>query len=155
MIWEVTSTGAEEFRNNNGAGIWVTSPASSVSYNTAHILEVTFNAGAVTLYVDGTSVATGTAGESVLRRTERTGDMTLGLPGYNNDPEQFVGSMGDLLFYNTVLSATDRGNVGAYLQTKDGISGAYVGTSTPEPGTLALLAAGLAGLLCYAWRKRK
>ena len=28
-------------------------------------------------------------------------------------------------------------------------------TTTPEPGTLALLAAGLAGLLCYAWRKRK
>ncbi len=25
----------------------------------------------------------------------------------------------------------------------------------PEPGTLALLAAGLIGLLCYAWRKRK
>ena len=28
-------------------------------------------------------------------------------------------------------------------------------TATPEPSTLALLAAGLAGLLCYAWRKRK
>jgi hypothetical protein len=27
--------------------------------------------------------------------------------------------------------------------------------SVPEPGTLALLAAGLAGLLCYAWRKRR
>ena len=25
----------------------------------------------------------------------------------------------------------------------------------PEPGTLALLACGLAGLLCYAWRKRR
>ncbi len=25
----------------------------------------------------------------------------------------------------------------------------------PEPGTLALLAVGLAGLLCYAWRRRK
>jgi hypothetical protein len=25
----------------------------------------------------------------------------------------------------------------------------------PEPSTLALLAAGLMGLLCYAWRKRK
>ena len=25
----------------------------------------------------------------------------------------------------------------------------------PEPGTLALLAAGLLGLLAYAWRKRK
>jgi hypothetical protein len=27
--------------------------------------------------------------------------------------------------------------------------------ATPEPGTLALLAAGLAGLLCYAWRKQR
>ena len=27
--------------------------------------------------------------------------------------------------------------------------------ATPEPGTLTLLAAGLAGLLCYAWRKRR
>ncbi len=27
--------------------------------------------------------------------------------------------------------------------------------SIPEPGTLALLAAGVAGLLCYAWRKRR
>ncbi len=27
--------------------------------------------------------------------------------------------------------------------------------AVPEPGTLALLACGLAGLLCYAWRKRK
>ena len=28
-------------------------------------------------------------------------------------------------------------------------------TMVPEPGTLALLAAGLMGLLCYAWRRRK
>ena len=28
-------------------------------------------------------------------------------------------------------------------------------TVVPEPGTLALLAAGLIGLLAYAWRKRK
>ena len=28
-------------------------------------------------------------------------------------------------------------------------------TATPEPGTLLLLATGLIGLVCYAWRKRK
>ena len=36
-----------------------------------------------------------------------------------------------------------------------GAGHASMGTPVPEPGTLALLAAGLAGLLAYAWRKRK
>ena len=30
-----------------------------------------------------------------------------------------------------------------------------VGAAVPEPSTLLLAAAGLAGLLCYAWRKRR
>ena len=30
-----------------------------------------------------------------------------------------------------------------------------IGAPVPEPGTLALLAAGLVSLLAYAWRKRK
>jgi len=34
-------------------------------------------------------------------------------------------------------------------------SAAGVGSAVPEPGTLALLAAGLVGLLAYAWPKRK
>ncbi len=43
------------------------------------------------------------------------------------------------------------GNYAAVLL--DDVSGSY--TAIPEPGTLALLVTGLAGLLCYAWRKQK
>jgi len=32
---------------------------------------------------------------------------------------------------------------------------AYMVTTVPEPGTLALLARRLLGLIAYAWRKRK
>ena len=42
------------------------------------------------------------------------------------------------------------GNYYVQLGALDGVT-----TAIPEPGTLVLLAAGLAGLLCYAWRKRK
>ncbi|MBU4271699.1 MAG: PEP-CTERM sorting domain-containing protein [Planctomycetes bacterium] len=39
----------------------------------------------------------------------------------------------------------------------NGSNDAYIDSVTlvPEPGTLALLATGLIGLLCYAWRKRR
>jgi hypothetical protein len=39
--------------------------------------------------------------------------------------------------------------------TLDVASASFTGGTIPEPSTLALLAAGLAGLLCYAWRKRR
>ena len=48
--------------------------------------------------------------------------------------------------------------VGSSINPSGGLSGGGMSLSAsivPEPGTLALLAAGLLGLLCYAWRKRK
>jgi len=60
--------------------------------------------------------------------------------------------------YNGVVNLTDYGYVmNNYHHSFDPgpiMSGA-AGNAVPEPGTLALLAAGLIGLLVYAWRKRK
>ncbi len=61
---------------------------------------------------------------------------------YGGDPSKFQGTMDNVRIYNSPLG------------TQQLIADA-TGTVTPEPGTLALLAAGLAGLLCYAWRKRR
>ena len=44
---------------------------------------------------------------------------------------------------------------GQYYMQFDGNGGGVETVATPEPGTLALVASGLAGLLAYGWRKRK
>lgn len=50
------------------------------------------------------------------------------------------------------LSSLDQTAYDAKLQN---LAAHYGATGVPEPGTFALLAAGLAGLLAYAWKKRK
>jgi hypothetical protein len=53
-----------------------------------------------------------------------------------------------------VTLAFSNGTGGSYGQALDNVTVTY-DSAVPEPGTLALLAAGLAGLLCYAWRKQR
>ncbi len=65
---------------------------------------------------------------------------TIGSGRNDGTRNEFQGDVEDLAIYNTVLSVSQ-------MQADAGI--------TPEPSTLVLLAAGLAGLLCYAWRKRR
>jgi len=64
----------------------------------------------------------------------------------------------------TGAAASKSANLGAtgrYLMLNSTSGGSVVweiqvdGTVIPEPSTLVLLAAGLVGLLCYAWRKRR
>ena len=54
----------------------------------------------------------------------------------------------DFVVQGTSLTATG-------FETHLDAVGSIVFTSTPEPSTLVLLASGLIGLLCYAWRKRR
>jgi hypothetical protein len=152
QIFQVSRNGALQFYP--GSTNWIASANGTVSFNTPHIVEFEYSGGAtptMQMYLDGSPLTlTGTVVALTMNSSQ---GLYVGAQSGNDN--RFKGLMGDLLNFNSVLSSTNRNNVGAFLQTEYGISGAYVGTVTPEPSTLVLLAAGLAGLLCYAWRKRR
>jgi hypothetical protein len=83
-----------------------------------------------------------------------TGDLTTsnaGTSGWTNYGYTFIPSANataTLTFSNPSTTPSPNGE-----QFLDHVS--VLETAVPEPGTLALLAAGLAGLLCYAWRKQR
>ncbi len=136
-----------------GSGGWITSPSNAVTFGVPHIVEFEYTGGAtptMQMYVDGASQ---TLSGTIPNLTLNSGQVFyLGSQGGNSNI--FQGLMGDVLNFNSVLSSTDRNYVGYNLAQEFGVTGStYVGT--PEPSTLVLLAAGLAGLLCYAWRKRR
>jgi len=66
--------------------------------------------------------------------------------------------------YSTTFTTTSAGTVRlTLLDQTSAVSGRDLlsdniqvnGPAVPEPGMLVLLATGLLGLLCYAWRKRR
>jgi hypothetical protein len=59
----------------------------------------------------------------------------------------------DWLMYTSIYDGCTTGTLGDGSRVE--VTYSYTPAPIPEPSTLVLLAAGLFGLLCYAWRKRK
>ncbi len=98
----------------------------------------------IQFYIDGVDAGRMYYGDAVLNgptmTNRRSGDLVLG--NMADPTSKFaVGCMEGTFSYNYALK-------GSYDNVK-------LSTVIPEPSTLALLAAGLVGLLAYAWRKRK
>jgi len=74
------------------------------------------------------------------------------------NPELTINEVRDILYATAQdLGAEGRDNVYGYglLDAGAAVAEAARLANAPEPSTLVLLAAGLLGLVCYAWRKRK
>jgi hypothetical protein len=114
-----------------------------------HRLAITVDAGASSqkVYVDGNYLMDPSAGHISL-----DGDWSLDansqwLVFADNNGETGHWSIGNLYYTPRTMSGTEIAALG-------GPNGAGI-MPIPEPSTLALLAAGLIGLLAYGWRKRK
>ena len=86
-------------------------------------------------------------GDADLNGTVTGADLNVVLSNYNKTGMYW--SQGDFNYDGTVNGADLNMVLSNYNQSVS------VGAAVPEPSTLLLAAAGLAGLLAYAWRKRK
>ena len=87
--------------------------ADAVNHSGAfHVFTGIFNGGSSAVYVDGTSVASGSAGTNQLQQI-------CVMSNSVGSPSAFSpGDIAEIIIYNTALSPTDRASVTNYLKTK-------------------------------------
>jgi len=111
--------GTLDFHDNHN---WLGSEPNRVASDgdTAQILETRFERGRYEFFVNGVSAGTAQGAASI----EVLAPFYFGIHGMMGD-DPLVGALGEVLIYRTALSNDDRNVVGAYLQTKFGLSGEY------------------------------
>jgi hypothetical protein len=122
-----------------------TEPAHALAANTWYFGAVTLDGSGnftVNVYDYGTGQIYTASRTVPLTKTTNVTQACISEQTSTNGSSYFNGVIDNVKIYNTALTSAQL------------IADATT-APVPEPGTLALLAAGLAGLLCYAWRKRR
>ena len=138
----------------NGWAIDPTHPIGSTTANSDYVLNgasASHALGWTDTVVDGRTVLTVAYtlyGDANLDYTVNGGDLNTVFAHYNQHGVYW--SQGDFNYDGTVNGGDLNMVLAHYNQHVSSVSGAV-----PEPSTLLLAAAGLLGLLAYAWRKRK
>jgi hypothetical protein len=140
---------------NNGSG-WGRIAPNDLTFNAASESDyasftVTGSSalGGVSYAISSTAILPGDA--NIDGRVD-INDLTTVLTSYNQTGQSW--STGDFIGDGTV-DINDLTIVLTNYNASVGSSAAGIGGAVPEPGVLALVVAGAAGLLAYAWRKRK
>lgn len=139
-------------QENAGGHSWDTHAGFALSASQWHIINGVWSPGdKPQVFLDGGLA--GTATSAVNDIDNGVGRLVLGGMDVDGTAATLFleGFIAEVLIYDRALSDTEKNEIGYYLGTKYNLDTSYI----PEPSTLVMLATGLIGLLCYAWRKRK
>lgn len=145
------------FNRSGQIGPWVAKTGLGLFLSEGRLYDTLFLPSGYTLADTGVDIAAGTGTLRMLYDPNggTNGRLNVNYNGTNHTLDLTGAQRGSGEVYNTfgffsmAVGPAGSGPMNFYLDD------VHLGEPIPEPGTLLLLATGLAGLLAYAWRKRK